>query len=65
MCQYDTDDSTQGPSSPTHRHFAKNEVEKGEVGQGGGGGGGGGGTGVKGAGDGGRESQGRGKREWG
>ena len=29
MCQYDTDAPAQGPSSPAHRHFAKNEVEKG------------------------------------
>ena len=28
MCQYDTDAPTQWPSSPTSRHFAKNEVEK-------------------------------------
>ena len=28
MCQYDTDAPAQGPSSPTSRHFAKNEVEK-------------------------------------
>ena len=49
MCQYDTDDSTQGPSSPTHRHFAKNEIEKGEGGRGGGGD-----TGISGAEDGGK-----------
>ena len=29
MCQYDIDAPTQGPSSPAHRHFAKNEVENG------------------------------------
>ena len=28
MCQYDTDAPRPGPSSPTRRHFAKNEVEK-------------------------------------
>ena len=28
MCQYDTDAPCPGPSSPTCRHFAKNEVEK-------------------------------------
>ena len=30
MCQYDTDTPAQGPSSPTHKHFAKNEAEKGQ-----------------------------------
>ena len=29
MCQYDADAPAQGPSSAAHRHFAKNEVEKG------------------------------------
>ena len=29
MCQYDTDAPIQWPSPPAHRHFAKNEVEKG------------------------------------
>ena len=28
MCQYDTDAHAEGPSSPAHRHIAKNEVEK-------------------------------------
>ena len=28
ICHYDTDAPTQGPSSPTHRHYEKNEVEK-------------------------------------
>ena len=29
MCQYETDASTQGPSSLGNKDFAKNEVEKG------------------------------------
>ena len=29
MCQYDTDAPAQGPFSPAHRYFAKNEIKKG------------------------------------
>ena len=29
MCQYDIDAPAQGPFSPAHRYFAKNEIKKG------------------------------------